>query len=108
MNKVIRYLILLGIGVCSAIFASAPLYFSACTPGQVLAAFIQWLVMPFIIPFIQWPIWPSLKGIISGELLSIPVMILVFVDDPISVVPIIMSSGFLGMIVSIVGKKFAY
>lgn len=108
MEKYQRILCLIAIGLMAAIIDTLPMYLASLEKESIISAFAHWMIMPFIIPFLPWPIWPPLKGIIASELLATPVMILVAANDPTSVIPIMIMSAILGAIVCVIGKKFAY
>ena len=56
--------------------------------------------------FVHWDIDPWLKGLIIGELMTLPVMIIVSKNDKKSLIPMVLFSAILGMGVAIAGSKF--
>jgi len=59
-----------------------------------------------IIPYVNWDIQPWLKGLIIAEISALPIMILVFVKEPKSLIPIMVFSAILGILVGISGARF--
>lgn len=74
--------------------------------SSCISAFVHWTVLGLIIPFVKWPMRPWLKGLLIGEMAAWPVMVLVFVSDPQSVIPIGIFSAILGAFVGWAGAKY--
>lgn len=94
------------IGLCAAIIDVTPMILQKLEKSANISAFIHWLVLGTIIPFVDWDIQPWLKGLIIGEMVSLPVMVLVFAKEKKAVIPIILFSAVLGMGVAIAGARF--
>jgi len=71
-----------------------------------LSAFVHWIILGLLIPFVNWNIKPWIKGLIIGELTALPFIIMVFESDPKSAVPMLIFSAILGMLVGAAGNKF--
>jgi hypothetical protein len=97
--------IALSIGLIAGVIDVIPMLFQGIDKFACLSAFIQWLVLGLIIPFIKWKIAPWLKGLLVGELAALPIMILVFEKEPVSIIPIMIFSAVLGTFVGIAGAK---
>ncbi len=65
--------------------------------NSCLSAFIHWVVLGLIIPFVSWNIAPWLKGLIIGGITAVPVLLIVAPGDKKAVMPIALMSAVLGM-----------
>ncbi|NJK96830.1 MAG: hypothetical protein HC905_19650 [Bacteroidales bacterium] len=99
-----RYFIAFGIGVTAAILDVVPMIIQKTDKRACWSAFVHWLVLGMIIPFVQWEIQAWLKGLIIGIIASIPVMIIVAGKDKKSLIPISIFSAVLGTLVGIAGE----
>jgi hypothetical protein len=99
-------LIALAIGVVAGIIDVTPMIIMKLDKSALWSAFIHWVVLGLIIPFVNWGIDPWLKGLIIGELVTLPIMIIVRTNDKKSLIPIILFSAILGIGVAIAGSKF--
>ena len=96
------------IGVVAGIINVLPMVLKKLDKYSNLSAFIHWVVLGLIIPFVDWGIAPWLKGLILGELLALPVMILLYPKDKTALLPITISSALLGMGIAISGAAFIH
>lgn len=103
MNHILMALI---IGIVAGFFDVIPMILMKLNKNAILSAFMHWLVLGLIIPFVEWNIDPWLKGLIIGELSAIPVMISIYSYDKKSMIPIILMSAILGIGVAIAGARF--
>jgi hypothetical protein len=99
-------LIALLIGIVAGIIDVTPMIIMKLDKTANWSAFVHWVVLGLIIPFVQWDIDPWLKGLIIGELTTLPVMIIVGVKDKKSLIPMILFSAILGIGVAVAGSKF--
>ena len=99
-------LIALIIGISAAIIDVVPMIVQRIDKSACISAFIQWIVLGLIIPYVKWDIRPWLKGLIIAELSALPIMVLVFVKEPNSIYPIIIFSAILGSAVGFTSSKF--
>ena len=103
MNDILIALI---IGIIAGTIDVIPMIIQKLDKFASLSAFFHWVILGLIIPFVSWDIQPWLKGLIIGELATLPVMILVFQKDKKSIIPISIFSAILGIGVAIAGAKF--
>jgi len=101
-----KMFIALCIGVIAGAIDVTPMIVRKLEKSANWSAFIHWVVLGLIIPYVQWGIQPWLKGLIIGELATLPIIIIVYSKSKISVVPIIISSAILGIAIGIAGSKF--
>jgi hypothetical protein len=101
-----KLLIAIIIGISAGVIDVIPMIIQKIDKYACISAFIQWLVLGLIIPYVSWDMQPWLKGLIIGEMAALPILVLVFEKDPKSVIPIILFSAFLGVFVGICGAKF--
>jgi hypothetical protein len=94
------------IGLSAAIIDVVPMIFQRIDKSACISAFIQWLVLGLIIPYVNWDMQPWLKGLIIAELTALPIMVLVFAKEPKSIIPIIIFSAILGVAVGLAGARF--
>jgi hypothetical protein len=99
-------LIALIIGLSAAIIDVVPMIIQRIDKSACISAFIQWIVLGLIIPYVNWDMQSWLKGLIIAELAALPIMILVFEKEPKSIIPIIIFSAILGIGVGLAGARF--
>ena len=103
MNNI---LIALTIGIVAGVIDAAPMLIQKLEKPAIWSAFIHWVVLGLIIPFVSWDLQPWLKGLIIGELAAIPIMIIVFPKDKKALISMIVFSAILGIGVAITGSIF--
>jgi hypothetical protein len=101
-----KILIALIIGTIAGTIDVVPMIIQRIDKYACISAFVQWMVLGLIIPYVNWNIQPWLKGLIIAELAAIPVMVLVFAKEPKSIFPIAIFSAILGVLVGIAGARF--
>jgi len=102
-----NFLIALIIGVVAGTIDVIPMIIQKIDKRANLSAFVHWVVLGLIIPFVQWDIQPWLKGLIIGELTAIPVILIVTSDgNKKDAIPIIIMSAILGIGVALAGSRF--
>ena len=94
------------IGLSAAIIDVVPMIIQRIDKSACISAFVQWIVLGLIIPYVNWDMQPWMKGLIIGELAALPIMILVFAKEPKSIIPIIIFSAILGTAVGLAGARF--
>jgi hypothetical protein len=94
------------IGLFAAIIDVVPMILQKLDKFSCISAFVHWIVLGMIIPFVNWDMTPWLKGLLIAEITSLPVMIIVFAKEPRSIIPISIFSAFLGSLVGIAGAWF--
>lgn len=95
------------IGAFAGIIDVIPMIIQKLDWYSNISAFMFWVIMGLIIAHISLPIKNWLKGLIVSLLSAIPIMILVFANDPKSVIPMLASSVILGSLVGITTGKYA-
>lgn len=94
------------IGISAGIIDVVPMIIQRIDKTACISAFIQWIVLGLIIPYVNWDMQPWLKGLIIAELAALPIMVLVFAKEPKSIIPIIIFSAILGIAVGLAGARF--
>jgi hypothetical protein len=96
------------IGVSAGLLDVTPMIIQKLDKTANWSAFVHWVVLGLIIPFVHWDIQPWLKGLIIGELATLPVMIIVFPKEKKALIPMILFSAVLGIGVALAGSKFIH
>ena len=74
--------------------------------SATLSAFVHWVVLGLIIPYVNWDMQPWFKGITVALLTAIPVMIIVYQQDKKALIPMSVFSILLGAGVGVAGASF--
>jgi hypothetical protein len=98
-------LISFGIGIIAGIIDVVPMIIQKIDKYSCISAFVFWIVLALIIPYVNWDMKPWLKGLLIAEMTAIPIMIVVFPQDPKALIPMIIFSAVLGAGVGISGAK---
>ena len=101
-----NFLIALVIGIVAGIIDVVPMLIQKLDKFACISAFIHWVVLGLIIPYVNWDIQPWLKGLIIALLTAIPIMIIVYPQDPKAIIPIFIFSVILGIGIGLAGSKF--
>ena len=99
-------LIALFIGIIAGVIDIAPMIFQKMDKFSIISAFCHWVVLGLIIPYVSWDIQPWLKGSFIAVLTAIPIMLIVFPQDPKALIPIFIFSIILGAGVGFTGARF--
>lgn len=94
------------IGICAGIVDVIPMIIQHLNWYANISAFLFWVALGLVIPFVSWNIKPWLKGLIVAELFAIPIIVITLLNGPDSVLPILLSTTVLGILVGITSKKF--
>ncbi|WP_457637606.1 hypothetical protein [Oceanithermus sp.] len=84
------------IGVVAGLLDAAPMVFQGQSRRAVLSAFLHWLALGLVIPYLHWGLTPWLTGAVAGLLLAVPVIVMVGEEEPEAWLPISLSSVLLG------------
>jgi len=103
MKKIVIALI---IGIAAGIVDVVPMMVQQLNGYACLSAFVHWVVLGLIIPFIGWNLKGWLKGILVSVLALLPVMVLVMEKEPMSLIPMTAFSLLLGAGVGWAGEKW--
>ena len=98
--------IALCIGIVAGVIDVVPMLIQKLDKFSCVSAFIHWIVLGLIIPYLNWGIQPWLKGLIIAELTAIPIMIIVYPQAPKALVPMFVFSAVLGIGVGLAGAKY--
>ncbi|MDP3479458.1 MAG: hypothetical protein Q8R88_06780 [Desulfoprunum sp.] len=98
--------IALCIGVIAGIVDVVPMAIQKLDKFACVSAFVHWVVLGLIIPYVNWDIQPWLKGLVIAELSAIPMMILVYPQDSKALIPMAIFSAILGAGVGLAGARF--
>ncbi len=101
-----KVLIALSLGLGAAIIDIMPMVVQQMNRYAIVSAFLHWLVLGLIIPFVKWNMRSWIKGAIIGIISAVPVMVLVFEKEPEALAPIAIASVILGALVGLLGKKW--
>ncbi len=98
-------LLTLVIGVIAGIIDIVPMIIQKADKDSIISAFVQWMVVTFVIMNIDLGVVNWLKGLIVAVLMAAPIIILIAKKEPKSVIPILVMSMVLGSIVGFAGDK---
>lgn len=94
------------IGLAAGTIDALPMIFQGLPWSATISAFVHWIVLGLIIPYVNWNIKPWLKGFIIALLSELPIIIIVAEKEPISIIPITAFSVILGVSVGYCGDRF--
>lgn len=94
------------IGTIAGLIDVAPMTFMELGWHANTSAFLHWLILGIIIPFVSWDLYGWIKGAIIGLISAAPIILLTLEKDSSSVLPIIGSSIVLGALVGLAGQRF--
>ncbi len=98
--------IALGIGITAGIIDIIPMILQKLDRSATLSAFVHWVVLGLIIPYVSWNIAPWFKGSLIALLTAIPIMIIIYPQDKKAIIPMTLFSIILGAGVGYMGAKF--
>jgi len=96
------------IGAVAGVLDVIPMLVQGIGMVANVSAFVHWLVLGLIIPFVSWKLKPWLRGMVIGEISAIPIMLIVAQKEPESVVPIAVASLILGVLIAVVGDRYIH
>ncbi|MDP4094056.1 MAG: hypothetical protein Q8920_11925 [Bacillota bacterium] len=99
-------LITLIIGLVAGVIDIIPMILQKLDRYSIISAFVQWLVVAFVIININFGVEGWLKGLIVAILMALPIVILVMKDDAKSVLPILIMCSILGSLTGYIGDKY--
>jgi len=94
------------IGIIAGTIDVIPMMIKRLDKCASLSAFIHWIVLGLIIPYVNWAIQPWFKGTAIALLTAIPIMIIVYPKDKKALIPMVLFSIFLGAGVGLAGAKY--
>jgi hypothetical protein len=100
------FFIALIIGCIAGLIDVIPMIIQKLDKTANWSAFVHWVALGLIIPFVHWDIEPWLKGLIIGEITTLPVMIIVMAKDKKALIPMAIFSAILGIGVGVVGSIY--
>ena len=87
----------LAIGVVAGIIDILPMIAQRMERTAIASAFMQWVALGLVIPFVDWPLLaPWLKGSIIALLFAIPILLIVVPEERNALIPITSMSLILG------------
>ncbi|THB79212.1 MAG: hypothetical protein D6B25_02175 [Desulfobulbaceae bacterium] len=99
-------IIAIGLGIIAGTIDILPMILRGQPKNNCIAAFLHWLFLGLIIPFVDWPIGSVLKGTIIGLLASVPVIVMLYPREKNAAIPILLFSIVLGAGVGYTGGLF--
>ena len=94
------------IGIIAGTIDIIPMIIQKLDKNASLSAFVHWVVLGLIIPYINWDIQPWFKGIIVALLTAIPIMIIVYQQDKNALIPMTLFSIILGAGIGLAGANY--
>lgn len=93
------------IGIIAGIIDATPMLIQKMDKFACLSAFLHWIFLGLIIPFVNWGIQPWLTGLIIGLLAAIPVITMIYKQGKKAAIPILFMSAVLGIGVAVVADR---
>lgn len=93
----------LTIGAVAGALDALPMVLQKQKPRAVFSAFLHWLALGLLIPYLHWGLSPRLTGALAGLLLAVPVIVMVGEEEPRAWLPIGLASLLLGAAVGWAG-----
>jgi hypothetical protein len=94
------------IGIIAGIIDVIPMIIVKSDRSSCISAFLHYLVLGLIIPFVNWGIPMWLTGLIVAFLSAIPIMVIVYSKDKRAIIPITGFSIILGSGIGLAGSYF--
>ncbi len=98
------FLAALFIGAAAGVVDVAPMLLRGSSARASLAAFVHWLALGLLIPYLRWGTPPWLVGLLAAELLALPILVIVSEEEPDAWPPIGAMSAILGALVGWAGS----
>lgn len=98
--------IALSLGVVAGIIDVIPMLAMGLSMNATVSAFLHWVVLGLIIPYLNWSFRSWVKGMVVALISTLPIMILVVKDNPKDLIPMTISSIILGALIGLFGKKW--
>ncbi len=95
------------LGTAAGILDTIPMLIQNMDPYATASAFMHWVILGMLLPFIQTNIKGWLKGLVLAEVTIIPILLLVMKTEPASLLPIILFSAVLGSLLGFFSAKYA-
>jgi hypothetical protein len=95
------------LGIGAGIIDIIPMVIQKLDNYALASAFFQWVILGFVITFIDFGIQGWLKGLIVAVAMAVPIVIIVMKSDMASVLPILFMSAVLGSFVGYLGNAYA-
>lgn len=102
MGKLLLSLI---IGIIAGVIDIIPMFLQKLDRYSIISAFIQWIIVAFVITHIQFGVGGWLKGLIIAVLMGLPIIVLVMKTDAKSAIPILVMSVILGSLVGFAADR---
>ena len=91
------------IGVVAGLLDVVPMVLQGQNWRANLSAFLHWLALGLVIPYLHWGLAPWLTGSLAGLLLALPIIVMVGEEEPGAWLPIGLFSLLLGAAVGWAG-----
>jgi len=103
MNKWIFSLIC---GIVAGVIDIVPMVIQQLDMYSIVSAFVHWIVVAFVVNYVQLSLRGWLKGMLVAEVLAVPVIILVMKTEIDAVIPMIIMSAVIGSLLGMVGEEY--
>jgi len=100
-----KIFIALGLGLVAGVIDIIPMVLMHLSVYATVSAFMHWVVLGLIIPFVSWKMRSWVKGIVIALISILPVMVLVEMKLE-DIIPMTISSIILGALIGLFGKKW--
>jgi hypothetical protein len=98
----------LAIGVAAGFLDAAPMLLQKRAGRAAAAAFLHWLALGLIIPYLGWGFAPWLTGALAGVLATVPVVVMIGEQEPGAWRPVLGAAMLLGAGVGWAGAAWVH
>ena len=93
-------------GVVAGIIDIIPMVIMQLNYYSLASAFVHWIILGFVITYIECGFSGWLKGLVIAVVLAVPICILLMQNDVTSVPPVLVMSVILGSFIGYLDEKY--
>jgi hypothetical protein len=95
--------VVLLISMAAGFLYIVPLIYYKLSRRALFYAFIYWFILGTFIPFVNIGLNSWIKGLLIGEIATIPLMVIFYIIDKETIVSLVLFSGMIGIGISLFG-----
>lgn len=94
-------------GIIAGVFDTIPMIAQGLSWDAIISAFSMWVIIGFLLTRVALKVPPSIKGICISFLVLFPSAVLIGWKEPISLIPIVILTTFLGSMLGYTVDKYS-